>query len=273
VVRFARSQSDSAVVFASSCDQLRRGFDAATQGEQRRSFLFNVPATLSPAAKQLYRDELEQLGHFLEQLGGRAPNSTELWRELLRAGQARQHLLDLAPVCSSRTFAEAVARFHRDGGLHPAIVEQRNGRVPLALVGGPFLAHHWPLLDEIEMAGGQVVLNATENGERSLCPAFAPEASNLDAFEVMASGHFENIVDVFQRPNTRLYSWMKARLGPRHVRGVILWHFTGCDLWRAEADTLRESFRLPVLVLEANEQKEAQPRDINRVQAFLEALK
>jgi len=80
-------------------------------------------------------------------------------------------------------------------------------------------------------------------------------------------------VDVFQRPNTRLYSWLKERLAARKVRGIVLWHFTGCDLWRAEAQTLRETFGLPVLPLEAGEAAGVTPRDANRLQAFVETLK
>ena len=72
-----------------------------------------------------------------------------------------------------------------------------------------------------------------------------------DPFDALVAGYFENIVDVFQRPNTRLYSWLKPRLLSRQARGIVLWHFTGCDLWRAEAQTLREAFGLPVLLLEA----------------------
>jgi hypothetical protein len=56
------------------------------------------------------------------------------------------------------------------------------------------------------------------------------------------------------------------------VRGIILWHFTGCDLWRAEAQTLRETFSLPVLLLEAGTEPGAAPRELNRLQAFMETL-
>jgi hypothetical protein len=57
------------------------------------------------------------------------------------------------------------------------------------------------------------------------------------------------------------------------VRGIVLWHFTGCDLWRAEAQTFRETFGLPVLLLEASGEPGAAPREINRLQAFVETLR
>ncbi|MGD0411875.1 MAG: 2-hydroxyacyl-CoA dehydratase family protein [Verrucomicrobiota bacterium] len=93
------------------------------------------------------------------------------------------------------------------------------------------------------------------------------------AFDALVRGYCENIVDVFQRPNTRLYSWLKTRLESRQARGIVLWLFTGCDLWRAEAQTLRETFGLPVLLLEAGAEPAAAPRELNRLQAFAETLR
>jgi benzoyl-CoA reductase/2-hydroxyglutaryl-CoA dehydratase subunit BcrC/BadD/HgdB len=139
------------------------------------------------------------------------------------------------------------------------------------VVGGPFLAPHWKLLDEIEAAGGRVALNATETGERGLCPEYKLE-SHGDPFDTLVQDCCDHIVDVFQRPNTRLYSWLKPRLASRQVRGIVLWHFTGCDLWRAEAQTLRETFGLPVLLLEAGGEPGAAPRELDRLQAFVETL-
>ena len=117
------------------------------------------------------------------------------------------------------------------------------------------------------------MLNATKTGERSLCPAFELDAATGSPFDVLVHGCCNNIVDVFQRPNTRLYSWLQPRLMSRRVRGIVLWHFTGCDLWRAEAESLREVFDLPVLLLEASDEPGNAPREQTRLQAFMETLK
>jgi hypothetical protein len=53
----------------------------------------------------------------------------------------------------------------------------------------------------------------------------------------------------------------------------VFWHFTGCDLWRAEAQTLRESFGLLVLLLEASAEPGLAPRERTRLQAFVEMLR
>jgi benzoyl-CoA reductase/2-hydroxyglutaryl-CoA dehydratase subunit BcrC/BadD/HgdB len=273
VVRFAEAQPDSPVIFVTACDQLRRGFDVAALRGQRRSFLFNLPATQSAAAKQIYSSELQRLGRFLCELGGSAPTPKILRREMLQAGLARSRLLDAATSSAARPYAEAVARFHRDGIFSAPAAAMPGARVPLAIVGGPFCAPHWPLLDVIENAGGRVVLNATETGERSLLPAFDSSAVRDDPFDAMADACFNGIADAFQRPNKSLYSWLKPRLLDRQVQGLVLWHFTACDLWRAEVATLREVSGLPVLPLEAGEAPGISRRQIDRVEAFVETLK
>jgi benzoyl-CoA reductase/2-hydroxyglutaryl-CoA dehydratase subunit BcrC/BadD/HgdB len=271
-VRFAEAQEDSAVIFSTACDQMRRCFDTALLHGQCRAFLFNLPATQTPAAKQIYRAELERLGQFLLTIGGRAPSPERLRQEMLQSSATRKRLLESAPASSPRGFAEAVTQFHWDGTFSPSPPAAQTDQVPLALVGGPFLVSHWKLLDEIEAVGGRVVLNATKTGERSLCPAFESEAATDHPFDALVRGYCDNIVDVFQRPNTRLYSWLKPRLASRQVRGIVLWHFTGCDLWRAEAQTLRETFSLPVLLLEASDEPGNSPRELTRLQAFVETL-
>ena len=71
----------SALVLTTVCDQMRY---VAAMLEQRGScpvFLLNVPSTWqTPAARQLYLDELRRLGRFLVQLGGKAPERRRVWR-------------------------------------------------------------------------------------------------------------------------------------------------------------------------------------------------
>jgi benzoyl-CoA reductase/2-hydroxyglutaryl-CoA dehydratase subunit BcrC/BadD/HgdB len=272
-VRFAETQTDSAVIFSTSCDQMRRGFDTAMLRSQNRAFLFNLPATWQTAAAgRIFRSELERLGQFLLTIGGRAPSAEGLREILFNSSRTRERLLQSAAASSPRGFAEAVAWFHWDGSFSAPRPAAPANQIPLALIGGPFPASHWKWLGELETAGGWVALNATETGERSLSPAFAFE-NGVDPFDTLVRSYCDNIIDVFQRPNTRLYSWLKPRLAARHARGIVLWHFTGCDLWRAEAQTLRESFGLLVLLLEASAEPGLAPRERTRLQAFVEMLR
>ena len=273
-VRLAEARPGSAVIFSTACDQMRRAFDTVGLDGPRHTFLFNLPSTWqTPAAGEIFRAELERLGRFLLSIGGHAPTAEGLRRGLWQANTARASLLAAAPVSSPRGWAAAVARFHWDGTVSPAPSAVPAPPTPLALVGGPFLPLHWEVLDELEAAGGGVVLNATETGERSLAPVFELESGAGDLMDALIHGYADNLADVFQRPNTRLYAWLKPRLASRGVRGLVLWHYTGCDLWRAEAQTLRETFGLPVLLLEAGEGPGVAPRERTRLQAFMEALK
>lgn len=278
-LRFAETHPADTIIFATTCDQLRRSFDALDAVSGGRGFLFNLPATWpSAAARRMFQSEVERLGVFLRARGGRAPAGEALAQIVERRARIRQSLRDAAPGVSARALAEAIARFHWDGSLHlpvPAPSSARSG-VPLAIVGGPLNASEWGLLDVLEAAGARIVLNATETGERSLTPFPEPFAGGSgifsDPFDFLVRGYLENIVDVFQRPNSRLYAWLAERLAARGVRGIVLRVHTGCDLWRAEGATLRETFRLPVLLLEADETSAGAAREAGRVEAFVEML-
>jgi hypothetical protein len=301
VVRLAEQRPQSAVIFTSHCDQLRRGFDAVAGTLPGRFFLFNLPATWqAPVAERLFCSELERLGHFLVRLGGQAPSGERLQAVLDRYGRARRRLLQAAPACPARQYAEAIARFHWDGSVClPEHGGPVGASVPLALMGGPLPRAQWRLLEILERAGGRVVLNATEAGERSLWAAApagdrgeAPSsdgagaeaghiagASESEAGRALAGAtglareYLAHCVDVFQRPNTRLYAWLRERLDARGARGLVLWAYVGCDLWRAEAQSLREAFGRPLLLLDAEEVASGWPRITGRIEAFLEALR
>ena len=281
LIRLAETHPNSAVVFPSHCDQLRRGFDAVARAAPGRVFLFNLPATWQTAVgERIFRAELERLGGFLVRLGGRPPSAVDLAITMGRYAVARCRLLEAAGRLPARSYCEALARFHWDGTLD---VSQQGsapqpGSIPLALVGGPLPPRQMHVLDVIERAGGRVVVDATETGERSLGPGqdadqgHAADETVPDLLQRLTHSCLERCVDVFQRPNTRLYLWLKQRLSTRQVRGILLWHFIGCDLWRAEAQPLQDAFGLPVLLLEAHEAPTDPLRRSGRIQAFLESL-
>src|ERR1035441_8499866 len=142
-VRLTERQAGSAVIFTTHCDQLRRGFDTVAGAAAPRVFLFNLPVTWqTPVAERIYADELRRLGRFLVGLGGHAPVVAVLVEIIMQYSRARQRLLEAAPWCPARAYAEAVARFHLDGSVHlpPENGDHGSsgaGSVPLALVGWP----------------------------------------------------------------------------------------------------------------------------------------
>ncbi len=281
-VRFAEQQTGSLIVFTTHCDQLRRTFDSLAAGAQPHAFLFNLPVVCrSPASQRIFRAELERLGNFCIKAGGHAPSRDGAFHclETYRVGRAK--LRDAARVYSHRTYVDCLARFHNDGlaELPQGVCAQiKPNGVRLAVIGGPVIGEQTGLWDQIENAGGCVVLDGTEWGERSLgAPASAPIFAVADEvsalLDVLSRNFVESCVDAFQRPNHRLYDWLRDGVADRAVQGIILWHYYGCDLWRAEAQTIREKFRLPLLLLEADESGCGAERNANRINAFVEALK
>ena len=292
MTELARAHPAVAVVFTTACDQMRRAADAVAAADSSRLFLFNLPATWqSSAARRLYHAELARLGKFLETLGGRTPTDAQLAGVICAYEACRTALRAFMLRGSARRTAEALAIYFAgsarsssgSGGSLPCrhSLESASaalGRdaapvgVPLALVGGPLLPTQWPLFDAVESAGGCVRLNATEPSERTLLPPLPNAASGQSLPGMLADHYFDHAVDVFHRPNSRLYAWLRSRLSERRVRGIVLWVHVGCDLWRAEASSLREAFELPVLVLEAHEVHAGGLRDTNRLTAFIESL-
>jgi benzoyl-CoA reductase/2-hydroxyglutaryl-CoA dehydratase subunit BcrC/BadD/HgdB len=57
------------------------------------------------------------------------------------------------------------------------------------------------------------------------------------------------------------------------VRGLIVWLYTWCDLWRAEVQRLRERTDLPVLCLETGDAQPLSATATHRLQAFFEMLR
>jgi benzoyl-CoA reductase/2-hydroxyglutaryl-CoA dehydratase subunit BcrC/BadD/HgdB len=270
----AAGHPEAALVFATACDQMRRAADAAAHGHPR-VFLFNLPATWqSPTVRRLFQSEVERLGRFLQRLGGEAPSEERLESVLLEWDRRRQRLRELLPQARARHAAEMLMSFFHDGsvpdtmplGSAPAL------GIPLALVGGPLQQPELDLFDALESVGGRVVLNATEPGERCLLPPLRPLRRGQAPLAALVDHYFDHAVDVFHRPHTRLYDWLGERLAERRVRGIVLWVHVGCDLWRAEAASLREAFGRPVLMLDSHETRGIGPRDLTRLGAFVESL-
>jgi hypothetical protein len=72
------------IVMALTCDQMRRIYEVLCAHSPVPCFLFNVPATWQTVqARRLYRDELQRLGRFLLDLGGRSPSNEILAERML----------------------------------------------------------------------------------------------------------------------------------------------------------------------------------------------
>jgi benzoyl-CoA reductase/2-hydroxyglutaryl-CoA dehydratase subunit BcrC/BadD/HgdB len=129
------------------------------------------------------------------------------------------------------------------------------------------------LYDLIEEAGGRIVLDATEGGQRTLPDAFDEERLRHNPFEELARAYFDAFPDAFRRPNDGFYHWLGREMASRGVRGLLFRRYVWCDLWHAELARLLAHSPVPVLDLDASfDDHRAKARTLNRVEAFLETL-
>jgi hypothetical protein len=254
---------------------MRRATDDVEASVRDRLFLLNFPATNnSETAYKMVREELRRLGSFLVRLGGSTPSMPALKSVMRQYENSRTELSAAATWLQGVDFAKAACGYFNNGmvNLPPGTdkAPPLAGTKRLAVVGGPFGSGDWELLNFVEALGARVVLNATDAGERGINPG--PTHQCVDLVESLARATLDRCVDVFQRPNRRLYNWLGPRLEHRGVHGILLWCYIGCDLWRAEAASLREAFSLPVLSIEIEAGGGASPRNLGRIEAFIESI-
>ncbi len=156
----------------------------------------------------------------------------------------------------------------------------------MALLGGPLPPSDHRLLELIEDAGGCVVLDGSESGERTLPASPDVRRMQVDPLAELAHAYFDAIPNVFRRPNDLLYVWLRQEVARRGVRGLLVRRYLWCDLWHAELPRLRQESAVPVLEWDAVGDDPAcglpqfaaggpsqSSRDIGRLEAFLETLR
>ena len=265
----------TAVVLTTACDQMRYAASVLEHHGGLSVFLMNVPSTWQTrVARSLYREELQRLGRFLVRLGGKSPSAEELAQVMLRFDRARAKLRQARARLSAREFAEALAAVREKADVSAADGRGERCGVPLALVGGPLAERDYSLFGWIERAGGRIVLDASEGGERTLPRPFDPARTRSDPLEELADAYFDSIPDIFRRPNDPCYEYLGREMAARQVRGVVFRRYLWCDLWHAELARLKARTPLPVLDLDvAQSEAGAEGRAVSRIEAFLETLR
>lgn len=267
-------QTDAAVM-TTVCDQMRRAAELIGLVRDIPVFLMNVPATWqSSDSWQLYLDELERLSAFLVGLGGERPSDDHLAQVMLTYEALRERLVEARASLSAGRLSMTIAEISQ-GALDGSFGQQvaRADGIAVAVIGGELGQGDLEILDLIEPAGGRVVLNATDLGERALPGKFDRRQLKDEPLLELANAYFGTIPHAFRRPNSSLYSYLKKEIAERGVRGLIFRRHQWCDIWNAELHRLREWSRLPVLDLDMASQQDDLGWAAGRLQAFMETLR
>ena len=150
---------------------MRRAYDIVVRNFDLPAILINVPSTCKNIESlKLYQDELKRLSLFLCRIGGKKPTEKFLIETMIKYDASRNSLKAARINQNPRQYSEAIAKFHSNGNFDskpdPVTVETKQSGIPLTLLGGPMLKEDFQLFDTIEAAGGKIVLDATETGER-----------------------------------------------------------------------------------------------------------
>ena len=242
------AKKEDVIVFAGTCDQMRRIADFLVDGTDAAIFVLNIPAACETSGvEDYYADELKRLGRFLVAHGGHLP-TMDVFRN------ANKH--DRKCLKASR--------------------EGRGGRKAkrIAIVGGP--ASHRLLAEmgeTIRRHGGEIALDATENGMRC-APVFPKDdvGSVDDAYAFLAKSYFK-IPDVFRRPDTLLHEWLRRELRATKAQGLILVRCLWCDLWRLAGKRIIGDAGISCVEIELDDFTQGlSSRSTLRIQSLLEAL-
>jgi benzoyl-CoA reductase/2-hydroxyglutaryl-CoA dehydratase subunit BcrC/BadD/HgdB len=150
----------------------------------------------------------------------------------------------------------------------------RRPDLPMALVGGPMSWGDYELLAAVEEAGGRIVLDATESGERTLPAPLDLDRLKADPLEELVRIYFDTIPDVFRRPNDRLFAWLRGEIARRCVRGILVRRYVWCDHWHGEMARLRDELGVPILEWDGSgSDRRSRAGVVGRMEAFMEMLR
>lgn len=268
------AQRFAGAVVANTCDQMRRIAEFVEADSVLPIFRLDVPAVWTDAESHAYySDELRRLRAFLARCGGSPCDDGKLVAALRGEQRTRERIRAAEGAIDSLEFAGMLERYYAIGAAPAVVAEAVGKRVPLALVGGPIPKNGGWLHKSVEDFGGRIVVDASETGTRTFPGKFDERRLRENPLGELADKYFGAIPDIFQRPNTQLFEYVRDRIIAAFVRGIIFVRHTWCDLWHAELARFREWTKLPVLDLELDGEQIRAKAGRTRIAAFMESLR
>jgi len=280
---------DSDGLIASAvCDQMRRGFDLASESLNRPLFLFNVPVVAnSVSSLKLYKLELNRLQKFCESMGGTFDHDRLIERidHHAKCRSTLESLIGAVPYADFRT----VQRFYFENNELPENIIDRSlslskagntnastgsatsTKVNIAIVGGPLTGSGIELASLLESHGCRIVIDGTESGTRAVPAPIDRRLLTEDPLEAVAESWLYGIKSIYQRPNAGIFSWLEKAIKSNDIQGIMLVRWVWCDLWHGETRRIAEWSNKHSVEIDLHG-SDSFERNRTRVEAFAESL-
>lgn len=262
----ANDQQADAICVASVCDQQRRAVERACLGCERWLVQCPMPRSATAGGLALYRSELERLGAWLAQHGGRKPDRNLQIQLSLSYEETRQQLRQLAGQIDPLAFAARCRAFAWGHPLDEGPAAPPPAGIPI-LLAGPHLGHEddW-LRSALAALGLRIVADVCDDSEGSLPAPLDRALLCEDPLAAIAAAHHQAFVE--DGRVLRLSELARQRA----ARGVVLLRPAFCDSWAADAAGLAEALGLPQLELIVDEGADPRHGLHTRLEAFAETL-
>ncbi len=262
----------SGFVFAASCDQMRRVYELFISKANQPSFLFNVPSLKNnPNSRKMYIDELKRLEKFLINSVGLGLNSKKLFSSIKLYEQAYARILKFKPVLSDALFkdSEMDINYAAAGIKNFAYKTDIN----IAILGDSLPPAYFDIFGFLRKKNSSVVLDGTDSGERCIPGVMYKEIKSDNPYKILMHKYFLGIPNIYQKPDTDFYSWLKTMIIQRGINGIIILRNIWCDLWRGITSDIKHKSKIHVLAIDLNDDYQFDQHSKNKIDAFIEMLK
>lgn len=236
------------VIFSTTCDQMRRAHEIfAERRPDVSTFLLNVPASWQDAAcGKYYLAELDRLGEFLCKIGGRRPDD--------------------------KTLADIIRTYAKLREENIVAESKKDCRIKVAIVGSELRREDDWIFSYVRDCGGEIVFDATCNGEMCLPSSVVPACVDDDPLRALAEMYFD-MPHPSQRPDSKFFDYVSANVERRKIDGVVLVRMSWCDTCHGFARRLKQKLALPFLEISEADQADGKAHIQNRLSAFMEMFK
>ena len=265
------------IVLATTCDQNRRAAEFYFQGSKKRIFLMNVPSTYQTQTSiDIYGYELKRFWNFLLRIANKDVGTEaeeNISKIICRDFKAISQIGQETSISSNNFFKNGFFDFDFNSLLKKRKTSRIGKKIPLALLGESLTVQHLGIFDFLESGGGFVSLDTTFSGGRAFPTQHDNIRSGDNPFDFIAFRNLNFIHDISQRPNTKIFDWLKDKIQRCGIRGIILFAYLWCDMWRAERLRIKEFLDIPLLFLDFDENFKTDERSMGKIMSFMEMLR